>query len=226
MISVTPQADFSNIKLVIYDLDGTLVDAFEDIWLGVNHALRIHRLAELPFDLVKSYVGDGPRMLIRRCLGELHAGQFDPVYQSYRSYYSANPTQKASVYPGTIATLTRLREQGCQQAILTNKPEEVTLQTCENLGLSALVDGIWGERPERPRKPDPQALLLVANHFGVVPEECVLIGDGLPDFQVARAAGAKSILVTYGLQTRQQAETLQPDAVIDAFDELQNILVS
>jgi len=208
------------LRLIVYDLDGTLVDAFEDIWIGVNHALRQFGLPELPYAQVKSYVGDGARMLIRRCLGEAHADRFDEVYPAYRAYYAEHPVDKAHPYPGVAETLQKVRALGLRQAILTNKPDEVSLLTCARLGLDGLVDGIWGEQPGRPRKPDPDSLLQVARHFGFALGQCALVGDGPADHKVAHAAGVRMFAVSYGLLSRAQAEALRPAAVLDSIGEL------
>jgi phosphoglycolate phosphatase len=212
------------IKLIVYDLDGTLVDAFEDIWDGVNHALRRFGLPELSYETVKNYVGDGARMLIRRCLGESHAARFDEVYHAYRTYYAAHPVAKAHPYPGALETLDRLRGLGYRQAVLTNKPDEVSRQTCERLGVARRVDEIWGERPGSPRKPEAESLLRVVRHFGLIPAAAVLVGDGPADHKVATAAGVSMIAVTYGLLTRQQALALRPAAVLDKIEELTELL--
>jgi phosphoglycolate phosphatase len=212
------------IKLIVYDLDGTLVDAFEDIWVGVRFAMRMYGLPELSFATVKSYVGDGARMLIRRALGEAFAERFDEVYTTYRKFYAEHPVDKAQPYPGVLKTLERLRAMGYAQAILTNKPDEVARQTCQKLGLSARVDGIWGERPESPRKPDAEALLQVVHHFDMRPGQCAVVGDGPADHKVSRAAKTKAIGVTYGLLSRVQVLDLHPAAVIDCLPELIELL--
>lgn len=215
---MTNQAD--QLKLIVYDLDGTLVDAFEDIWTGINHALRRHGLPELPYETVRGYVGDGARMLVRRCLGEEHADRFDDVYPDYLDYYLSNPARQVHTYDGVLETLEQVRAMGLQQAILTNKPHEVTVQTARTLGLSERVDGVWGERPEHPRKPHAEALLQVTEHFGIGAAECVMVGDGPADHKVALAAGARFLGVTYGLLTKQQLQALRPDAIFDKFPEL------
>lgn len=217
---LNPALDVTKIRLIAYDLDGTLVDAFEDIWLGVNVALREHGLPELPYPTVRSYVGDGARMLIRRCVGEAHQDRFEEVYQFYRRYYEAHPVDRARPYPGALETLERLRGLGLRQAILTNKPDEVTRQICAHMGLAARLDGIWGERPGSPRKPEAQSLQLVLEHFAVEPSECLFVGDGPADLAVGRVTGAPVAAVSYGLLSRSQWEKMQPAAIIDTLPEL------
>lgn len=224
LTQLDPAFDPTAIRLIVYDLDGTLVDAFEDIWSGVNHALRAHSLAELSYATVRSYVGDGARMLIRRCLGEDHQDIFEPVYNHYRNYYGAHPIDRAHPYPGVLETLERLRSRGLKQAILTNKPDEVSHQVCQALGLAERLDGIWGELPNQPRKPDARSLHVVLEQFGAAAGECLFIGDGPADAEVSRATGVRQVAVTYGLLTRAQLEAFQPAAIIDALPELIELL--
>jgi phosphoglycolate phosphatase len=216
-----PHFDPSQLKLLVYDLDGTLVDAFEDIWAGVNHAMRSAGLPELPFEQVKSYVGDGAQVLIERCLGDCHAQHFDTIFPVFRAFYSENPNPRAHPYPGVVATLPALRARGLRQAVLSNKPHEVTLLTCNNLGLTPLLDAIWGEEAGRPRKPSAAALELVMRHFGVAPHETAMVGDGPADHAVARAAGCPMLAVTYGLLPREQILALRPAALLNEFTDLQ-----
>lgn len=214
-------------RLIIYDLDGTLVDAFEDIAAGVNHALAAHGLPTLTIAQVRRHVGEGAAMLIRGCLGEVGGGHlFEQVYPAYRAYYAAHPVDCARPYPGVPETLTRLRALGLKQAVLTNKPDEVSRQICDKLGLTALLDGVWGERPDRARKPEAEALLAVARHFGVGAGECVMVGDGPADLRVARAAGARVIGATWGILSVEQLASYQPEAMIDQFPQLLALLAA
>ena len=215
-----PRDPRPDLKLLVYDLDGTLVDAFEDIWRAVNAVLGRFGLAELPFETVKSFVGEGAATLIRRCLGREHEGRFEEIYGAFRTYYTENPSRRAQLYPGVARTLDELRERGLRQAILTNKPHEITVPLCRRLGLAERVDGIWGERSDAPHKPDPEALLQIVRHFGLDPAQCAMVGDGQSDHQVARAAGAPMIAVTWGVLTAAQARSLRPLLVIDQMEEL------
>ena len=220
----THAAPVTDIELIVYDMDGTLVDAFEDIWTGLNQALRRFNLPELPYETVRSHVGDGARMLVRRCLGETHADRFDDVYPAYLDYYISHPARSVRTFPGVLETLDRLRAIGLRQALLTNKPHAVTIQTARHLDLTQRLDGVWGEQADEPRKPDPDALLRVMRHFNLEPAQCVMVGDGQADHKVARSCGTYFIGVTYGLLTSQQIRTLRPDAVIDRMEELPEAL--
>ena len=209
-----------NIQLIIYGLDGTLVDSFRDIHACVSEAMVQCGLAPPPFVIVKSHVGDGARALIRRCLGPQHADRFDAVYPAYREIYRAHPTRYARLYPGVMETLRTFRERGLRQAILTNKPDDATQVACRELGLTPLMEVVQGECEGRPRKPDPESLRAVARRIGVDPARCLMVGDGPADYDVARAAGAPMAGVTYGFLTREATLARQPDWVLDRFDAL------
>ena len=213
------------LDLIVYDLDGTLVDAFDDIARGINAVFSRHQLPQLPMAQVRGHVGDGARMLVRRCLADVGAlDRFDDIHRGYREYYGRNPAGSARLYPGVLETLEAVRARGIRQAVLTNKPAEVVAGVCDRLGIAARVDGLWGELEGVPRKPAPESLLRVIRHFGFPPDRCAMVGDALPDHRVARAAGVRMIAVAWGLLSRRQALALRPDRVIDRMPELLDLL--
>jgi phosphoglycolate phosphatase len=211
-------------KLIIYDLDGTLVDAFQDIANAVNHAMRLCGLDELPFEQIKSYVGDGVGALLKRALGEAHAHHLDAVLPPFLEHYKNHSSDFARLYPGVEKTLADIRAMGIQQAILTNKPQPVTDACCAKLGLDCLVDHIWGERPQVPRKPDPAAIEQVLRHFAVQPSECLMVGDGPADFDVARNGAVRVAMVTWGLATADQIAAMAPEVILERMGDLPTAL--
>jgi phosphoglycolate phosphatase len=224
MTDANSRFNLHDAQLVVYDLDGTLIDAFADIWTCMNRALTDCGLPELPLERVKAGVGDGALNLARRCLGEAHARHVDRVYERYMHHYTADPAAEARVYPGVLETLDRVRALGLHQAVLTNKPSSVAAASCTRLGIAQRVDGIWGEMPGRPLKPDPESLRAVARHFAIPIERTAMVGDYQADHDVARAAGARMIGATWGLFSRERTAALAPDAMIDAMDELPALL--
>lgn len=224
MISDKPKSRFSEIRLVVYDMDGTLIDAFVDIHDGINTVLKRFGLPPRTMDDVRRGVGDGARMLIARMLPPEAQGLLDEAYHAYRAYYAAHPIVRAGLYPGVAATLDRLRLRGVHQAILTNKPDEVARPICDKLGLTGVVDGIWGEVDGVPSKPDPEALLAIVRHFGLEPAQCAMVGDGHPDCMVARAAGARFFGVTWGQMSRDDLVLHRPDAMLESFEQLNSLI--
>jgi phosphoglycolate phosphatase len=220
---------FPGVKAAIFDLDGTLVDAFGDIISVLNRALEHWNYPQLPFDTVKSFIGDGPRMLLSRALaaaakGELPPERFEEIYPWYRSFYEANHGAQVTAYPGAIETLAALRERGFKVAVLTNKPHSVVGRVLAGVGLAPHIQQFWGQVDGSPQKPDAEALLQVARFFNLQPAELVMIGDGPADMEVAKNAGAYTIGVTYGQLSREQIEKMAPDAIVERLPEVLGLL--
>lgn len=218
------RSNLSGVRLLVYDLDGTLLDAFRKIWRCADAAFSEARLPVPSFDEVKSSVGDGSRVLIRRLLKSRAPDRFDSVFERFMAHYTSNPASDATLYPDVIDTLRLLRGRSFTQCILTNKPEEVTLPACQTLGLTKWLDGIWGGLPNRPLKPHPDSLNTVLAHFKRAPGECAMIGDYRADYEVAAATGARMIGVTWGLFSREETLKQNPDAIIDSMKQLPALL--
>ncbi|MBI1784664.1 HAD-IA family hydrolase [Candidatus Sumerlaeota bacterium] len=213
-------------RLLIYDLDGTLLDAFEDIQIALNYGLAQCGLPTHPIEDVKRFVGDGIASLVKRALPAGREEKFDEVLPLVADYYRSHPAGTAKLYPGVKETLTALRAKGVKQAILTNKPHLIAVEACARLGLNALVDKVQGEDAQHPLKPDPRAALALARVFSAAPEDCAIVGDGKPDALLARAAGMKFVGCTWGMHTRPEIESFAPDRVIDSVAELSGRLSS
>lgn len=211
-------------KLIIYDLDGTLLDSFEDIARALNHGLTGCGLPPCPIEDVKRYVGNGIRVLVLRALGERNAGRVDDVLPLCAQFYKAHPADASRLYPGVLETLQALHDRGIIQVILTNKPHAIALESCASFGLNAVVDRVQGESADAPLKPNPEAALRIIREFGVSTGEAVVVGDGKPDIDLARAAGIRAIACSWGTQSRAELEALNPDAIIDRMDELPHAL--
>lgn len=227
MLDVPVKSDpkrLARAELIVYDLDGTLVNAFEDIWLSVNEVMRRHALPEHVFEQVRAYVGEGSAELIRRCLGPAHMDRFEAVHADYRRIYAAHPVRRARCYPGVPETLERIAAHGIAQAILTNKPVEISRRVVAQLGLEAWIDGVWGQSGQTPLKPDPEAFSRVMRFFGVAPGPTVMVGDHRPDHGVARATSAGLAMVTWGILDRPAIESLDPDAIIDHMTQLPGLI--
>jgi phosphoglycolate phosphatase len=184
---------FPEIKLLVYDMDGTLVDAFGDIHEGINKVLAGFGLPPRTYEQVRRGVGEGARNLIKRMIPPDANVDPDALYVAYRTYYAEHPIVRAGLYPAVAETLDALRARGIRQAILTNKPDEVARPICDRLDLTRRMDGIWGEIDGAPCKPDAEAMLEIVRHFNLEPRQCAMVGDGFPDCEVAaRPARASS----------------------------------
>lgn len=185
--------------LAIFDLDGTLVDAFGDIHASLNHALAEHGLPLLEYETARSFVGNGLRKLCERAAGPGNRELVEPLVQSVRERYAAAPVSNSRMYPMTREMLLDLRRLQVQTALLTNKEEDLAEKVAEGLGFRRLLDALRGARPDRPLKPDPAAILELARELNA--GEVFMIGDYDPDWQAAEAAGARFIGVSWGMGT-------------------------
>lgn len=225
MMGDNNMARFPEIKLLVYDMDGTLVDAFGDIHEGINKILASFGMPPRTYEQVRRGVGEGARNLIKRMIPPDANVDVDALYVAYRTYYAEHPIVRAGLYPGVAETIDKLRARGIKQAILTNKPHEVALPICDKLDLTRRMDGIWGEIDGEACKPDAEAMLAIVRHFGLQPHECAMVGDGGPDCEVAHAAGTKLFGVAWGQMTREELEAQKADVILERFDEM-NALIS
>lgn len=212
------------IQLVIYDLDGTLLDAFSDIAESLNAALRECGLRTYDVETVKGFVGFGVEVFLDRAVRPEDEAHRERIREMFEARYANPDTKYLRLYDAVPETLAHVRKQGIAQAILTNKPQAVTDRVCELMGLTNLVERIEGARADRPLKPDPTAALELLHEFDIPPERAVIVGDGKADLGAARAAGIPVIGVTWGTLTRAELVPFAPAAIIDSMRELPAIL--
>jgi phosphoglycolate phosphatase len=212
-------------KAVIFDLDGTLIDSAPDIASALNDVLGRRDLAPFPLERVKQMIGGGIPMLIKRAL-EAHGvppDDIQPLVADMIGVYASRATALTVPFDGAEDELKRLQALGVKMAICTNKNQEITDIIVRDLGMASYFASVVGVRPGSPRKPDPAFLQLALDELGVTVAEAVLVGDSGADTGVAKAAGMPVVLVSFGYCHSPLAE-LEPDAVIDAFSELQAAL--
>ena len=211
--------------LLVFDLDGTLVDSVMDLRAALNEVLRERGHRALSRAEVKHMIGEGVPALVARALA---ASGADPAeapmaLPRFLEIYEANPTQLSRPYPGVPETLTTLRRRGYRTAICTNKPQQATLAVMQGLDLLPLFDGIAGGDRFPVRKPHPGHLLRLIAELGARPEASAMIGDNENDAAAARSAAVPLVLVRYGY-ARVEPESLMADALLDHFSELPGAL--
>ena len=211
--------------LLVFDLDGTLVDSVMDLRAALNEVLRERGHRALSRAEVKHMIGEGVPALVARALA---ASGADPAeapmaLPRFLEIYEANPTQLSRPYPGVPETLTTLRRRGYRTAICTNKPQQATLAVIQGLDLLPLFDGVAGGDRFPVRKPHPGHLLQLIAELGARPEASAMIGDNENDAAAARSAAVPLVLVRYGY-ARVEPESLAADALLDHFSELPGAL--
>jgi phosphoglycolate phosphatase len=210
--------------LVIFDLDGTLVDSVEDLCNSVNAARAYMGLPPLAHELVASYVGNGAPVLIRRAMGpEATEEQVQEALGFFLSYYREHMLDHTRPYPGVVETLEKLHECGVRMAVLTNKPERFSRDLCAGLGLAQYFFRIYGGNSFEQKKPDPVGIRTLMQQARAKPQETWMVGDSATDVLTARNAGVRAVGVTYGIspETLKQAP---PDFLIDSMTQMPPIL--
>jgi phosphoglycolate phosphatase len=203
-------------KLVVFDLDGTLIDSRIDLTNSVNAMLEHYGRQKLADDTVASYIGDGAAALVRRALAHAHviADEPDPqddafvdeALQWFIAYYKLHKLDSTAAYPGVVAALEAIRAAAPQlpMAVLTNKPVDPSRAICEALGLSRFFFANYGGNSFATKKPEPEGLLRLISEasalgVAVTAAETVMVGDSPVDVETARACGARSVGCLYGL---------------------------
>jgi phosphoglycolate phosphatase len=212
-------------RLVLIDLDGTLVDTIPDIAFSIDHMLTELGMPAAGPERVREWVGNGTEMLVRRALAGAYAGEVDEsVYERalpiFTELYSRHVCDRSQVYDGVRSGLDYLRACGARLACVTNKSEAFTSRLLAALALDQHFSLVLSGDTLARRKPDPMPLLYAADHFGVAPADALLIGDSANDVKAARAAGFGIVCVSYGYNHGQDIRTSAPDAVIDSLAEL------
>jgi phosphoglycolate phosphatase len=215
-------------KLFVFDLDGTIVDTFEDIGAAVNYSLGRLRYPILPVDEVRKYVGNGVFELMRSILGLFPKGGFsgqgapkvEDAVNYWKKYYLAHPADRARLYPGVVDLLNFLKKKGIRRTVLSNKAHEVTLEVLRALEISPLFDHVMGDGGGAPLKPSPEGIFFLMRKFGVEAGETWLVGDGEADIGAGLNAGCRVCGVTYGLLNRKTLKDLGAHVVIDSLEEL------
>lgn len=211
-------------NLLIFDLDGTLIDSKLDLAHAVNAARAHMGLGDLPHPLVFSYVGNGAPTLIRRALGpEAGEAQVQEALEFFLEYYRDHMLDYTTLYPGVADTLDALLQSGKRMAVLTNKPVRISKAIISGLGLERHFFQIYGGNSFEQKKPHPIGIETLLSEAGMGAGHALMIGDSAVDIQTARNAGIKSCGVTYGFQPETLAAE-PPDFLIDRFEDLPAVI--
>jgi phosphoglycolate phosphatase len=210
------------VKLIIFDLDGTLVDSGDDIAASVNELLERSRRRPLPPSQIKSYVGEGVRKLLERSLGETPDEELARAEELYLSIYRRRLLETTRPYPGVVPALESLHRKSTL-TVLTNKPVAETLRILVGLDLKPYFRAVYGGDSFARKKPDPMGVRFLQEEATASASETLLVGDSTIDFQTARNAGVRSCLVRYGMGPWNPAEE-RPEFALDDLRELETLL--
>ena len=215
MAGIEPQDD---VKLIVFDLDGTLVDSGEDIARSVNELLERGGRTALPHERIKSYVGDGVRKLLERSLGDAEAPEIARAEKLYLSIYRRRLLETTRPYPGVVPALEALHRE-LPLAVLTNKPVRESLLVLEGLHLRRYFRAVYGGDSFAAKKPDPVGVRFLREELEATAEETLFVGDSTIDSRTARNAGVRFCLFRRGLGPWNAAEA-PPHIVVDDLREL------
>jgi len=217
------------VKMVMVDLDGTLIHTAPDLANCANRMLRDLGRKDWPLEKVMTWIGNGvPRLVKRALTGEMmaepDAALYDKALALFEKHYAAAVSEFSRPFPGVIEGLDRLAAAGFQLACITNKAEAFTLPLLRNLGLYDYFKLVLSGDSLPKQKPDPLPLQHACRHFGIAPDHGVLIGDSSNDVQAARAASMPVICVTYGYNHGHDIRESHPDAVVGSLAEVPRYL--
>ena len=220
-----------NKKVIIFDLDGTLINSAPDLALAVNHMLETLKREIFTQDTIHGWVGNGALVLVQRALSgdrmidkTLVTKLVDDALKIFLDFYAQNLCNATVPYENVPGTLHAIKEAGYRLAIVTNKPFAFVEPILEGLGLDGLFEIILGGDSLAQKKPDPTPLLHVCKTLNLDIKECVMVGDSKNDILAANACDMQSVGVTYGYNYGEDIGVYKPDIIIDNFAELLEVL--
>ncbi len=212
-----------NIDLLIFDLDGTLVDSKYDLADSLNYAAKKLGYGEIPESEIPDMVGDGVRMLISRAFNlDLETEELQLALDTFMEYYEGHLTDRTEFYPYVQQTIKHFKNK--KMAVLSNKPDHLTKPIIKELGLDSHFNIVLGATSHIARKPSAEPIEYILNELGVSPEKAMMVGDGDADVMAGKNAGIKTCGLTYGYRSREELEQLNPDYILDKIEDLKELV--
>lgn len=215
--------------MVLIDVDGTLVDSVPDLAYCVDEMMKAIGRPVHGEAAVRNWVGNGVERLVRRALigqldGEPDDAEFEKAYPIFLDLYTENTSKRSCLYPGVKEALDFLKDEGFKLGCVTNKAAQFTEPLLADLGVKDYFGILICGDTLPKKKPDPMPLLHAAEHFGVSPDNSLMIGDSISDVKAARAAGFQIACMSYGYNHGEDIRTANPDAVMDSMIEIKGLL--
>lgn len=216
----------NDLRAVVFDLDGTLLNTLDDIADSMNAVLSRRGLPEHPVDAYKGFVGDGARMLVTRALPRdgCTGGLIDECEQDFKSVYGRNWKVKTRAYPGINELLLRLKKERVPLGILSNKPHVYTLQCVQELLPEGVFKAILGQNDGVPPKPDPAGARMISSRLGVGLNQILYVGDTGVDMQTGRRSGMVPIGVLWGFREARELREHGAHALVERPDQIPPLL--
>jgi phosphoglycolate phosphatase len=209
------------IKAILFDLDGTLIDSVTDLANSVNYTLAKLGLPGHTRNEIKSFVGDGVQKLIKRSLGPTHMEKFADAFVIFMDYYGLHLTDNTALYPGVAEILPQLAEN-YSLGLLTNKSQKFSVLILQTLGIASYFKEVIGGDSLLVKKPDPAGILFLAEKWGLDPgREMLMVGDHATDIEVGQRAGCKTVFIEGGIGIKRR---LKPDFILESMFELPGLL--
>ncbi|MGH1352559.1 MAG: phosphoglycolate phosphatase [Methyloligellaceae bacterium] len=214
---------------IVFDLDGTLVESAPDLLGATNHVMQHISCPEVGLDIIRPIVSNGAKamMFAAASAGDRHLSdeELQDLNALFLEYYSNNAAVNSYPYEGVVGMLKMIRDAGGKLGICTNKNEMLAHRVLEGLNLHDYFDAIIGRDTLGVHKPHPEHLLGTIGKIGGNAKKAIMIGDSAPDIQAAKAAGIPVVAVSFGY-TEIPVQELSPDAIINSYEELPEVLFS
>ncbi len=220
-----------NKKLILFDLGGTLIDSLPDITIALNKMLESIRKKTYPEDTIRTWLGNGLEMLVKRALSGTHyinpnlnEEEFKRSFHLFLELYNQQNYSHTLPYPNVTKTLETLAKKGYQMAVLTNNPEHVIQPILTHTNIQPYFKICLGNDSLPQQKPHPMPLLYICEQLHITPQEAVMVGDSKNDILAAHKAGIESIGLTYGYNYGEDIKNVQPSIILSDFGLLLNVL--
>jgi phosphoglycolate phosphatase len=206
------------IKLIILDLDGTVIDSLNDLTDATNHMLSQLGREKLSGQQVRKLVGQGARKLVERAMPDANPAEIEYALCIFLSYNSSHIAEKTRLYPGVRETLSSLRDSGFRLVVISNKNVALCRKVIATLGMSDFFDVVMGADTMAFRKPSPEPIIKMLQAFALSPFNAVIVGDSINDVAAGKAAGVMTVGCTYGYG--DMSELVEADYLVETFPEL------
>lgn len=210
----------SDIRIVIFDLDGTILDTLRDLHDSLDHVLAAHGLPERSMDEVRRFVGNGLRRLVERAVPQTAGtARTESVYADFRKYYAEHAADTTRPYPGIPELLAELKARGVSRAVVSNKADKVVRKLCADY-FPGLLDAAVGEIAGRAPKPSPDAVHAVLEELSLRPGDAVYVGDSEVDVETAKNAGLSALMVSWGFRTPEELRAAGAGRIVSGPEEI------